>query len=59
MPSTPGLSACRKSGKNGAIIELPIAQNISLPQLSKLNPNGVLNDAKSGRWRTNTPNGCR
>ena len=32
--------------KQGAIIELPIAQNISLPQLSKLNPNGVLNDAK-------------
>ena len=32
--------------KQGAIIELPIAQNISLPQLSKLNPNGVLNDTK-------------
>ncbi|WP_318372357.1 sugar ABC transporter ATP-binding protein [Enterobacter sp.] len=32
--------------KQGAIIEMPIAQNISLPQLSKLNPNGVLNDAK-------------
>ncbi len=32
--------------KQGAIIELPIAQNISLPQLSKLNPHGVLNDAK-------------
>ena len=32
--------------KQGAIIELPIAQNISLPQLGKLNPNGVLNDAK-------------
>jgi len=28
----------------GAIIALPIAQNISLPQLSKLNPNGVLHD---------------
>ena len=28
--------------KQGAIIALPIAQNISLPQLSKLNPNGVL-----------------
>lgn len=32
--------------KQGAIIELPIAQNISLPQLSKLNPGGVLNDAR-------------
>ena len=32
--------------KQGAIIEMPIAQNISLPQLSRLNPNGVLNDAK-------------
>lgn len=32
--------------KQGAIIEMPIAQNISLPQLSKLNPNGFLNDAK-------------
>jgi len=32
--------------KQGAIIEMPIAQNISLPQLGKLNPNGVLNDAK-------------
>ncbi|WP_318368138.1 sugar ABC transporter ATP-binding protein [Enterobacter sp.] len=32
--------------KQGAIIEMPIAQNISLPQLSKLNPNGVLNEAK-------------
>lgn len=30
--------------KQGAIIALPIAQNISLPQLSKLNPNGVLHD---------------
>ncbi len=29
--------------KQGAIIALPIAQNISLPQLSQLNPNGVLN----------------
>jgi rhamnose transport system ATP-binding protein len=45
--------------KQGAIIELPIAQNISLPQLSKLNPNGVLNDAKEWRWRTSTPNACR
>lgn len=35
--------------KQGAIIALPIAQNISLPQLSKLNPNGVLNDARE--WR--------
>ncbi|MCP5581496.1 D-xylose ABC transporter ATP-binding protein, partial [Klebsiella pneumoniae] len=26
--------------KQGAIIALPIAQNISLPQLSRLNPNG-------------------
>jgi rhamnose transport system ATP-binding protein len=34
--------------KQGAIIALPIAQNISLPQLSKLNPNGV-NDARE--WR--------
>ncbi|MDZ4034227.1 sugar ABC transporter ATP-binding protein [Kluyvera ascorbata] len=32
--------------KQGAIIELPIAQNISLPQLSKLNPRGVLNDTR-------------
>lgn len=32
--------------KQGAIIELPIAQNISLPQLNKLNPRGVLNDAR-------------
>ncbi|MGB7800462.1 sugar ABC transporter ATP-binding protein [Buttiauxella sp.] len=32
--------------KQGAIIELPIYQNISLPQLSKLNPRGVLNDAR-------------
>jgi len=31
--------------KQGAIIELPIAQNISLPQLNRLNPRGVLNDA--------------
>ena len=30
--------------KQGAIIELSIAQNISLPQLSKLNASGVLND---------------
>ncbi len=30
--------------KQGAIIALPIAQNISLPQLSRLNPNGVLHD---------------
>lgn len=35
--------------KQGAIIALPIAQNISLPQLSKLNPNGVLNAARE--WR--------
>jgi len=28
--------------KQGAIIQLPIVQNISLPQLSRLNPNGVL-----------------
>lgn len=32
--------------KQGAIIALPIAQNISLPQLGKLNPNGVLNDRR-------------
>lgn len=35
--------------QQGAIIALPIAQNISLPQLSKLNPRGVLNDARE--WR--------
>lgn len=32
--------------KQGAIIELPIAQNISLPQLGTLNPNGVLNETR-------------
>ena len=32
--------------KQGAIIDLPISQNISLPQLSQLNPRGVLNDKK-------------
>jgi len=32
--------------KQGAIIDLPISQNISLPQLSQLNPHGVLNDKK-------------
>lgn len=32
--------------KQGAIVELPISQNISLPQLSKLNPRGILNDAR-------------
>lgn len=32
--------------KQGAIIELPICQNISLPQLSRLNPSGVLNSAR-------------
>lgn len=30
--------------KQGAIIELPISQNISLPQLKRLNPNGILHD---------------
>ncbi|WP_409309903.1 sugar ABC transporter ATP-binding protein [Pectobacterium sp. B1J-3] len=30
--------------KQGAVIELSISQNISLPQLSQLNPHGVLND---------------
>jgi rhamnose transport system ATP-binding protein len=30
--------------KQGAIVELSIAQNISLPQLSKMNPSGVLNN---------------
>ena len=30
--------------KQGAIVALSIAQNISLPQLGKLNPNGVLHD---------------
>jgi rhamnose transport system ATP-binding protein len=32
--------------KQGAIIELSIAQNISLPQLSRLNPGGVLNQER-------------
>lgn len=32
--------------KQGAIIELSIAQNISLPQLSTLNRNGVLKESK-------------
>ena len=32
--------------QQGAIIELSVAHNISLPQLSKLNPSGVLNDAR-------------
>ncbi|RJT20440.1 sugar ABC transporter ATP-binding protein [Buttiauxella izardii] len=32
--------------KQGAIIELPIYQNISLPQLSRLNPRGVLNESR-------------
>lgn len=32
--------------KQGAIIELPISQNISLPQLSQLNPRGVLNHSR-------------
>lgn len=32
--------------KQGAIIQLPIAQNISLPQLGTLNPNGVLNETR-------------
>ncbi len=32
--------------KQGAIIELSISQNISLPQLSRLNPGGVLNEAR-------------
>lgn len=32
--------------KQGAIIELPISQNMSLPQLSRLNPKGILNDAR-------------
>jgi ABC-type sugar transport system ATPase subunit len=45
--------------KQGAIIALPIAQNISLPQLSKLNPNGVLNDAREWRLATSTPRACR
>ena len=35
--------------KQGAIIAMPIAQNISLPQLGKLNPRGVLNDARE--WK--------
>ena len=35
--------------KQGAIIELSIAQNISLPQLGKLNPNGVWHDDRE--WR--------
>ncbi|MCL2891604.1 sugar ABC transporter ATP-binding protein [Brenneria tiliae] len=32
--------------RQGAIIELSICRNISLPQLSRLNPRGVLNDAR-------------
>jgi len=32
--------------RQGAIIELSVAHNISLPQLSKLNPSGILNDAR-------------
>lgn len=32
--------------KQGAIIEMSIAENISLPQLRKLNPRGVLNAAR-------------
>lgn len=32
--------------KQGAIIKMSIAENISLPQLSKLNPRGVLNAAR-------------
>ncbi|MEC5317608.1 sugar ABC transporter ATP-binding protein [Brenneria populi subsp. brevivirga] len=32
--------------KQGAIIELSICQNISLPQLSRLNPSGILNEAR-------------
>ncbi len=35
--------------KQGAIIALSIAQNISLPQLRKLNPNGVLHEERE--WR--------
>ncbi|WP_300000273.1 sugar ABC transporter ATP-binding protein [uncultured Cedecea sp.] len=35
--------------KQGAIIQLPIVQNISLPQLSRLNPDGVLN--KEREWQ--------
>ncbi|PTY35760.1 hypothetical protein BGP77_00045 [Saccharospirillum sp. MSK14-1] len=32
--------------QQGAILDLPIFQNISLPQLSKLNPKGVLNEQR-------------
>ena len=35
--------------KQGAIIALPMAQNSSLPQLSTLNPNGVLHDDRE--WK--------
>lgn len=35
--------------KQGAIIELPISQNISLPQLKRLNPNGILHDDRE--WK--------
>lgn len=42
------LCAGRKA-ETGAIIALPIAQNISLPQLSRLNPNGVLHDDRE--WK--------
>ena len=43
---------CLRAGRKaetGAIIALPIAQNISLPQLSTLNPNGVLHDDRE--WK--------
>lgn len=32
--------------QQGAVIELPIYQNISLPQLSRLNPQGILNERR-------------
>ncbi|WP_413740398.1 sugar ABC transporter ATP-binding protein [Sodalis sp. RH14] len=32
--------------QQGAVIALPIYQNISLPQLSRLNPHGILNESK-------------
>ncbi len=49
-PSARASSACRKSGRNRERSSPRLSpRNISLPQLSKLNPNGVLNDARE--WR--------
>ena len=40
---------CVPEGRNRGDYRLPIAQNISLPQLSTLNPNGVLHDDRE--WK--------